>query len=25
VREALEDFRNKRTEAVLANPDPSKV
>ena len=25
VREALESFRNQRTEAVLANPDPSKV
>ncbi len=25
VREALESFRQQRTEAVLANPDPSKV
>lgn len=25
VRRALEDFRAQRTEAVLANPDPSKV
>jgi 5-(carboxyamino)imidazole ribonucleotide mutase len=25
VREALEKFRSQRTEAVLANPDPSKV
>lgn len=25
VRSALEEFRNQRTEAVLANPDPSKV
>ena len=25
VRQALEDFRRQRTEAVLANPDPSKV
>ncbi len=25
VREALENFRRQRTEAVLANPDPSKA
>jgi 5-(carboxyamino)imidazole ribonucleotide mutase len=25
VREALQTFRDGRTEAVLANPDPSRV
>ena len=25
VRKALETFRQQRTEAVLVNPDPSKV